>query len=1370
VTGQTEKASSQQTLFPIVGIGASAGGLDAFKRFFTSMPADSGMAFVLVQHLDPNHESLTADLLARHTSMRVVEARDQMPVEMNHVYMIPPNKYLTIRESVLQLSEPVLRRGLRMPIDNFFRSLAEAHEERAFGIILSGTGSDGTLGVKAIKGAGGVTLAQIPESAQYDGMPRSAIATGLVDFVVRIEGMPEILIRYAKHAVVGKNGDSTLLNQGEPDILRSILAILRTRTKYDFNCYKEGTLMRRIGRRMGLNHLEILGDYLNYMREHPDEAMQLFRDLLIGVTGFFREPEAFNTLEEIIAKLVQEKAPDTPIRVWVPGCATGEEAYSIAMLVAEQLRIAQKKCPVQIFATDIDEEALSIARAGIYPENIAADISPDRLQVFFEKEGDTYQVRGHVRDSIVFAVQNLIADPPFSKLDLVSCRNLLIYLKPDVQKKIIELFHFALNEVGYLFLGSAESIGQHEDLFNTIVKKSRLYQRIGAVRRNVVEFPIFPTRHIEKQPGCKEPPSFDDPVHLGEFVRGLLLDHYAPASVLVNRKFQITYYFGPIERYLKQPAGTPTDDLMVRARDGLGVKLRTVIQNAFEVGSDSPTGVTQILDEGVTRRIRITVNPVMSPKGVPSLLLVSFVDERERAPSADVSVGEAPSSTDDSSSIVQQLESELQATREDLQSTVEEMESSNEELKAANEEVMSVNEELQSTNEELETSKEELQSLNEELITVNSQLEEKVSELVETTDVLNNLLSSTGIATLFLDAELRIKRFTPATDRLFNLIPTDIGRPISDISRKFHDPDLLTDAKTVLDRLAPIETEVFTEEAKRICYVRCILPFRTNDNRIDGVVITFVDITERKEKEILVQRARSFAEAIVNTIHEPLLILDKRLRVISANRSFYNTFRTDAKTTEGLSVFDIANGQWNIPTLRTLLEEIIPEQGQFNDYEVTHDFQSIGHKTMLLNARKLEGLPDQPRLTLLAIEDISKRKDAERAFIEEKNKSEEANQAKSRFLSAASHDLRQPLQALSLLNRVLENTVMDPGTLAIIEKQTESISSMGELLNSFLNLSKIQAGAIEPVIRELSIAGLLERLKREFALQTQEKGLGLHVVACSATIRSDPNLLDRILHNFIANAIAYTNTGKVLIGCRRQGSNLRIEVWDTGAGIPANRLETVFVEFHQLDNPAREKSKGMGLGLAVAKYTALLLGHPIDVRSTPGKGSMFAVEVPMQENGSPVQTGLTDSETVTFTAPPGTTVLLIEDDAAVLDATSLLLESLGFQVVTATTGVEALALLANGAMQPHCVISDYRLPEGLTGTELIQRIRALLKQDIPAAVLTGDISPEAIQSLQESGCKVLYKPVRTDELFLAVKQMIGKQDQSETGLEKQTSG
>ncbi|MEN8802382.1 MAG: chemotaxis protein CheB [Thiogranum sp.] len=511
---------------------------------------------------------------------------------------------------------------------------------------------------------------------------------------------------------------------------------------------------------------------------------------------------------------------------------------------------------------------------------------------------------------------------------------------------------------------------------------------------------------------------------------------------------------------------------------------------------------------------------------------------------------------------------------------------------------------------------------------------------------------------------------------------------------------------------------------------------------------------------------RSFAEAIVNTIHEPLLILDKRLKVVAASPAFYTTFRTDTKATEGRSIFDIGNGQWNIPTLRTLLADIVPGRGEFNDYEVTQEFPDIGNKTMLLNARMIERLPDQAVSILLAIKDISKQKIAEQAFIGAKNTAEEVNQAKSRFLAAASHDLRQPLQALSLLNRVLTNTVRDPRALEIIEKQTESIVSMGELLDALLNLSKIQAGAVEPVVRGFAVADMLVRLKREFELQAKEKGLRLHVAPCSVTIRSDPVLLDRIIHIFIANAISYTTEGKVLIGCRRQGSSLRIEVWDTGAGIPADRLESILVEFHQLDNPAREKSKGMGLGLAVAKYTARLLGHRIDVRSTLGKGSMFAVEVPMGEMSNPVQTGLTDSDAATVTAPAQTSVLMIDDDAAVLDATCLLLESQGFHVVAATSGAEALSLLASGELQPYCVISDYRLPDGLTGTELIQRIRGTLKRDIPAVVLTGDISPEAMQTLQESGCKILYKPVRTNELVLTVKQMIGKQDRPARGAEK----
>jgi two-component system CheB/CheR fusion protein len=646
------------------------------------MPADSGMAFVLVQHLDPTHESLTAHLLSRYTSMPALEAEDGMRVAPNRLYIIPPNTYLSISDSTLRLSEPKLHRGMRMPIDHFLRSLAEAQREQAIAIILSGTGSDGTLGVRTVKGEGGIVLAQSPETAQYDGMPRSAIATGLVDYVGPIESMPEVLLRYNAHAFGGAARAPATLASEEPDLLRSILALLQARSRIDFRCYKKGTLLRRIRRRMGLNQLETLGDYLAFLRAHPNEPMQLFKDLLIGVTGFFREAPAFEALDEVIAKLIEHKDADKPIRIWVPGCASGEEPYSIAMLVSERLNAVQKDCPIQLFATDIDEAALATARAGLYPENIAAEVSQERLQRFFKREGGMYRVNKPIRDAVVFAVQNLISDPPFFKLDLVSCRNLLIYLEPEVQKKVIGLFHFALNEGGYLFLGGAETVGQQEALFEPVVKKWRLYRRIGAARRNVVEFPIFPTRYEQGMAGDAERPLLSDPAALGDFTRARLLEHFAPASVLVDRKYRILYYHGATGRYLEQLAGPPHEELLRKVREGLRIKLRALLHKVSQEGDAQASGTVDLREEQGTHRVRLSVTPVSAPRAAGELLLVSFQDEpgpfTGAAPGASeaAGVGEA---------IVQQLERELQATRNDLQSTIEEMESSNEELKAANE-------------------------------------------------------------------------------------------------------------------------------------------------------------------------------------------------------------------------------------------------------------------------------------------------------------------------------------------------------------------------------------------------------------------------------------------------------------------------------------------------------------------------------------------------------------------------------------------------------------------------------------------------------------------------------------------------------------
>jgi PAS domain S-box-containing protein len=833
----------ERSVFPIVGMGASAGGLEAFKRFLGAMPGDRGLAFVLVQHLDPHHESLMVDLLDRCTPMKVVQVEDRMPVEPNQVYMIPPNKYLAIQEGVLQLTDPIMRRGMRMPIDFFFRSLAEDQQERAICIVLSGTGTDGTLGLQAIKGHGGMTMVQTPESAHYDGMPRSAIGTGLVDYVLNVEEMPDALIKYVRHSYINHGIQRQNLPESSADDLQAVLGLLRARTRYDFRGYKKGTLMRRIERRMGLNHIDELSNYVPLLRQHPGEVRQLFKDLLIGVTGFFREPEAFQVMEtQVVPRLVQNRGTDSSLRVWVPGCATGEEPYSIAMLLIEQMQAAQKGGSIHIFASDIDEDALENARTGIYPESIGGDVSPERLRRFFTKEGETYQINKQVRECVVFAIQNLISDPPFSKLDLISCRNLLIYLESDVQQKLISLFHFALKEGGYLFLGNSETIGPHEDLFKPVSKKWRIYQRIGPTRREKVDFPIVYQENSRLPSGTLQATQLRPP-SLGDLVQQLLLKDYAPASVLVNQRYEILYFFGPTHHYLSLPDGEATLNVTNMTKQELRPKVRAAIYKAMREDARVILTGTPVPWRGEDHIVRVSATPIHAPKLLEGLTLITF--EEEAGPL--LTPGRLDERTDPEASLVQQLETELKTTKEELQSTIEELETSNEELKTSNEEVMSMNEELQSTNEELETSKEELQSLNEELSTVNNELQDKIGELEATNNDLANLFTTTDIATLFLDNSFRIKRFTPASSRLFNLIPTDIGRLFSDIAHSFDAAELMHDAQEVLRSLTPVEKEVNTPDGN--WYIRRIKPYRGQDDKIGGVVMTFTEVTEIKRVE-----------------------------------------------------------------------------------------------------------------------------------------------------------------------------------------------------------------------------------------------------------------------------------------------------------------------------------------------------------------------------------------------------------------------------------------------------------------------------------------------------------------------------------------
>jgi len=826
--------------FAVVGIGASAGGLEAYKRFFSTMPADSGMAFILVPHLDPSHRSLMVELVMRETAMKVCEAADQMKIEPNCVYIIPPNKFLTIRHNQLRLAKSETVGRPTIALDGFFRSLAEDQAENAIGIILSGTGNHGTTGLKEINGAGGLTIAQDPTTAEYAQMPQSAIDAGFIDCILAPEKMPQMLMKYVRPPI-SQLPTSTRASEADEQLIAPVLELLRTSSRFDFRFYRKNMLKRRIERRMRILQTEQMGDYVSYLQNSPDELVALCKDLLIGVTSFFRDPDAFEFLnKDVISDLVQRQAGEIPVRVWVPACSSGEEAYSIAILLLEQFAAAKRPANIQIFATDIDDESVDGARRGIYPASAVAGLSPERIKRFFVAIDDQhFQVSKELRASIVVTRQDINSDAPLSRLDLISCRNLLIYLEPDLQQKVLSVFHFSLNERGILFLGCSESIGRHTDLFETVNKKWRIYRRVGPSRHDLVQVPIIADAHqrirIPKiETGTRRRPGVADVMHK------LLLAQYAPAAALVNRNLEVLNLSGRTSDYLELPPGEITKNLMSLVRKGLRSRIRIACQQVLDKG-ESPTSIlARVFREGSTSMCDITVTLLHEPREMEGLLLVVFQDCADSPPSnSPRELG-----PEDESAIVRELEHEVETTREDLQSSIEE-------LQTSNEEVMSMNEELQSANEELETSKEELQSYNEELTTVNSQLQEKMEELERANNDFRNLLMSTEIATVFLDKDLRIVRFTPATGELLHLLESDIGRPIRDFAFRFTDQTLLQDTGRVLDKLVPVETEICSEAGR--FYLRRILPYRTSSNHVEGVAITFVDISERNslQRELL---------------------------------------------------------------------------------------------------------------------------------------------------------------------------------------------------------------------------------------------------------------------------------------------------------------------------------------------------------------------------------------------------------------------------------------------------------------------------------------------------------------------------------------
>ncbi len=960
------ESNKKELSCPIVAIGASAGGLEALEAFFDHMPPESGTAFVIIQHISPNAKSMLGDILKKHTRMTIRDIRDGMRPEPDRVYLNPPGKDVVLFQSAFQLEEPAAVRGTRLPIDHFFRSLALERGEKAICIILSGTGSDGTLGLKAIKESAGMAMVQDIEQAQYGGMPESAITTDLVDFVLPVEKMPEALMNYLKHPFLKEPRRIEAKERQFTGYIQKILILIRSATGNDFSGYKPKTVRRRIERRMALHKIVAISDYHRFLQENPAETKLLFQELLIGVTRFFRDPDAFRSLREtVISKILEHKRDNTPIRVWVPGCSTGEEALSIAMLFTEAATEMDRHIEMQIFATDLDSDAIQRARKGEYTEAVVNDLSEERLKRFFTRKDGIYRVKTELREMIVYASQNMVSDPPFSRLDLISCRNVLIYMDAALQKKIIPLFHFTLNPNGYLFLGSSESTGSFSSLFSSVDSKWKIFKVKKDSARLVIPKPAIADAASESDFGRMKEQLGRDSAE--EAVDRLIVKEYAPAIVLINHKYEALYFRGPVNRFIEHPPGQASLNLLKILRPGLSLKLPSALKEAISEKVPVTVPKVTVKQNGQTRTVDITIRHLSEAGDVSGLLVVVF---EEVIPPKPARQRRRKSLQDETTHPrILELEGELQATRENLQTTIEELEAANEELKSSNEELQSTNEELQSTNEELATAREELQSTNEELVTVNSELQYKVDELIQINNDINNLFASTEIATIFLDNLLHIKRFTPAMKKLFNLIPSDVGRSLRDITSRISFDSFLDEASEVLETLQACEKEVEADGKK---FSMRIIPYRTIDNQIGGIVVTFLDITELKRIEREVEKAKVFAESIVNTIREPLLILDGDLRAVSANLSFFRFFKTSREETVGKLVYDLGNGQWNIPDLRRLLEEILPESASFEDFEVEHQFPFIGHKKMLLNARRMERESRQSALILLVMEDLTK--------------------------------------------------------------------------------------------------------------------------------------------------------------------------------------------------------------------------------------------------------------------------------------------------------------------------------------------------------------------------------------------------------------
>lgn len=1305
----------------IVGVGASAGGLDAVRAFFAGIPADPGAAFVVVFNLDPTDGHGTADAFAKGTVLPVHVVSDGLSLRANAIHLVPPRHVATFDGPVFRLAPADAPTDRRTPIDRFFHSLAKEHAGRGVAVVLAGAGSDGALGAKAVSDAGGLAMVQEPASAAADTMPHSAVATGAADHVLPPHDLAAELLAYARHHREATTADhEAALREGVEAALPAVCDVLLQETGHNFRHYKTSTLVRRTIRRIQVLRVGSAREYLERLKIDQAEADQLFKDLLINVTAFFRDPEAFAALaRDVLPPLFADRGAHDPVRVWVPGCATGEEAYTLAILIREHLEGMTNPPPVQVFATDLDDDALKVARLGVYPVGIADELGPDRLRRFFVKKGQQYHVTKELRELCLFSLHNLINDPPFGKLDLISCRNLLIYLGPHLQKKLVPLFHYALRPGGFLFLGPTESLAAHRELFRATDAKFRISQRLPTA----VAAPGLPTDR-DRPPAPVRPPNVPAAADTDTYLlmQRIVLDEFAPKGAVVNEEGQIVSASGNLEKYLTVSAGAFHNNVVRLARDGLKIGLRAALSEAAKVRRKvTHDGLSLRAEGGGVQRVMVTVQPMPQLGEDSGLFLVVFQDvglplTRDDGPHA------AP--TADAAALIDQLEKELATTRADLEKTVQDLEAANEELKSSNEELLSMNEELQSANEELQTSKEDVQSANAALGGANTDLE--------------NLLASTGLATLFLDDEGNLRRVIPSAAAVYNVTPADVGRPLTHFTHRMTTMPPLPAAADVHAAGKPIDAEVAGPDGT--WFLRRVLPYRTEAGTFDGIVVTFTDITDRKRAEERVGASERLYRAIGESIDYGVWVCDPDGRNTYASESFLKLVGLTQDQCSDFGWGDILHPDDAARTMAAW-KECVRTGGA---WDIEHRFKGVDGKYHPLLARgaAVRDAAGQVQYWAGINLDVSGLKRAESALLE-------ADRHKDAFLAMLAHELRNPLGPVRNAVAVLRKFgPVGPEVTQARDMIDRQVGHMARLVDDLLDATRIAQGKVFLRPERCDLAAVARQTAEDFRSVLEGSGVRLLVEAPPAPVWVDGDCtrLAQIVGNLLHNAHKFTNPGgSVTVRLAEDPERHAVlSVRDTGIGIDPAILPRVFDVFSQADETLERVRGGLGLGLALVKGLAELHHGTVEASSAgPGRGSEFVVRLPLAE-GPPVVTPAN--------APPADDtqrpyrVLVIEDNVDAAESLRMLLALVGHEVRTAATGPAGVA--AAQAFGPDVILCDIGLPGGMSGYDVARAVR----QDPATAgavivALTGYGRDEDQAKARAAGFDVhLTKPVEYEAL------------------------